>query len=136
MKIKIKKVFFFVFILLIIYSNAYSQDNSLFGKWQNIEKSSNITSVEFKNDNTIIMFQEDKISPPFVYTIDYSKKPIWVDMSVEKNEVRATILGLLDYIDVDKIKIELFYGSFEDHPIHFSISETVFSQSYILNRIK
>lgn len=136
MKIKKQRFFFTTFFLTMFSFIVFSQDSRLIGMWTNDEDYSNITSVEFKNDSRLILYQGENQSPTFMCVFDFKKQPIWVDMNANKNGVEAKILGLLDFINLDKIKLELFYGNFEEHPNAFSLGETSQSQLYIFNRLK
>lgn len=136
MKIK-KLIFFLTFLFITLFNfNVFSQNINLIDRWINEKQYSNINSVEFKNGNKAILYQGENQSPIFICVYDFTKRPIWVDMTVEKNGVEAKIFGLLDFINSDKIKLELFYGNFDEHPIAFSLAQTLQSQLYIFNRVK
>lgn len=94
------------------------------------KKDSDITSIEFKQDNTAVMFQIEKVSPTFAFTVDYSKKPLWLDMIIVKDGVEAKLFGLVEFLETDKAKIELFYGNFKDRPTSFSVIPSVKSRVY------
>lgn len=136
MKIEIKEIFFLLLLINLCNYNVFSQDSRLIGKWVNNEDFSNINYIEFKNDNIAILFQGEKQSPPFLFITDFTKEPVWINMKVEKNGIEAKILGLLHFINSDKIKIEFFHGEFEEQPTAFSLNKNSQSQLYIFNRLK
>lgn len=115
----------YLIIILFFFNRGYSQEQKLYGEWQNDQKDSDITSIEFKQDNTAVMFQVEKVSPTFVFTVDYSKKPLWLDMIIEKDGLQAKLFGLVEFIEKDKVKIELFYGNVKDRPTLFSVIPSV-----------
>ncbi|KQB39819.1 hypothetical protein [Flavobacterium aquidurense] len=130
-----KKVIYLLFIILSQY-NVYSQNQDIFGRWNNVEREANISAIEFKSDNIAILFQGENTSPFFNFTLDNGKNPIWIDMLGEKDGVQVEIFGLLEFIDSDKIKIEMFNHIYKGHPDKFSSQESSMSQVYILNRVK
>ncbi|RUT70133.1 hypothetical protein D0817_13230 [Flavobacterium cupreum] len=136
MKIETKGIFFLLLLITTCNYNVFPQDSRLMGKWVNNEDYSDINYIEFKNENIVLLFQGEKQSPPFVFITDFTKEPVWINMKVEENGIEAKILGLLHFINPDKIKIEFFYGEFEEQPTDFSLNKNSQSQLYIFNRLK
>jgi hypothetical protein len=120
----------YLIIIVLFFNQVYSQEQKLYGEWLNDQKDSDITSIEFKQDNTAVMFQVEKVSPTFAFTADYSKKPLWLDMIIVKDGVEAKLFGLIEFLETDKVKIELFYGNFKDRPTSFSVIPSVKSRVY------
>ncbi|SNR29610.1 hypothetical protein [Flavobacterium sp. ov086] len=136
MKIKIKEIFFLSMIFVFCDCYIYSQEIKLVGRWINSEEFASINSIEFSEDNLAVMFQNANASPTFSFITDFNKQPVWIDMTVVKNGHEVKILGLLDFINSDKIKMELFYGNLKEHPSSFSLISNSQSQLYIFNRVK
>ena len=113
-------------ILILAFSNSYSQTNNIIGKWKNIGIKNSINGFEFKSDNTAIMYDDkNDVSPVFTLKMDYSKKPIWLDMQLEKNGFFVEIYGLVEFKDTKTIKLKIYRGHYEIHPADFSeISES------------
>ena len=102
-------------------TNSYSQTNSIIGKWKNIGFKNSINGFEFKSDNTAVMYDEkNEASPIFTLKIDESKKPIWLDMQLEKNDVLVKFYGLVEFKDSKTINLKIYRGNYEVHPVNFS----------------
>lgn len=129
------KKIIYVLLIIVISNKVYSQDQDILGRWNNLDIDSNISVIEFNSRNIAILFHGENMSPPFSFILDRSKNPIWIDMRTEKDGIEAQIFGLLEFIDSDKIKIEMF-NNYGDHPDKFSIISSPMSQLYILNRMR
>lgn len=109
------------FLMLFLITTCYSQKQvNIIGKW--INKSNNfISAIEFKLDNTAILYSENNIaSEPFNLKIDYSKNPIWLDMKIVKGGITSEVFGLLSIIDEFSVKFELYLNPNENRPTSFS----------------
>lgn len=49
-----------------------------------MEDYSIINFIEFKNENKAILYQGENHSPTFRCVYDFTKRPIWIDMTVKK----------------------------------------------------
>lgn len=125
------KYILYYFILIFVISNPYAQTNSIIGKWKNIGIKNSINGFDFKSDNTALMYDENNnASPIFTLKIDYSKKPIWLDMQLEKNGKFVEFYGLVEFKDSKTINLKIYRGHYEVHPVGFkesSRSEVLFT---------
>ena len=122
-------------ILMILFSihsvNAQQKNNSIIGKWIGTDERSETGGIEFSNNNTAKLLMMGKEMPITEYKVDYSKNPIWVDLIVKKNGQTMTLFGLIEFIDPNTIRWEVFPMA-NKRPITFSgKSETT---SIILKR--
>ncbi|EKT4550717.1 hypothetical protein JE952_002371 [Flavobacterium psychrophilum] len=122
-------------VLFFLSTNCFSQsETDIFGNWKN-KNNNYISQIEFKNDNTAILFSDNNLpSPPFEVKIDYTKKPIWVDLKLEKNGIVSVVFGLVEFIDNHTMKFELHLYPKDNHPINFSGDNNDSIVSFILNK--
>jgi hypothetical protein len=122
-------------VLFFLSTNCFSQSEpDILGNWKN-ENNNYISQIEFKNDNTAILFSENNLpSPPFEVKIDYTKKPIWVDLKLKKNGIVSVVFGLVEFIDNHTMKLELYLYPKDNHPINFSGDNNDSIVSFILNK--
>lgn len=119
-------------ILFSIHSvNAQQKNNSIIGKWIGTDESNETGGIEFSNNKTAKLLMMGKEMPITEYKVDYSKNPIWVDLIVKRNGQTMTLFVLIEFIDPNTIRWEVFPMA-NKRPITFSgKSETT---SIILKR--
>lgn len=122
-------------ILMILFSihsvNAQQKNNSIIGKWIGTDESNETGGIEFSNNKTAKLLMMGKEMPITEYKVDYSKNPIWVDLIVKRNGQTMTLFVLIEFIDPNTIRWEVFPMA-NKRPITFSgKSETT---SIILKR--
>lgn len=101
--------------------NCYSQNNDVFGVWKNINKNNYISMIEFKNDNTAVLHDENGLnSTLFTFKMNKNKTPHWIDFQINKNGVISEMYGLIEFIDTKNIKFEITINHKDKHPINFS----------------
>ena len=104
-------VFAFLFVSLV----AFGSDPELLGKWENKKYQ---VSYLFKADSSIVF--EQMGYPVFVdrYSLDTTKKPQLLIMTVKQGPREVQIPALVEFVDAKTIKIEQFAPY--NNPTHFS----------------
>lgn len=122
-------------ILIVLFSvhsvNAQQKNNSIIGKWIGTDERSETGGIEFLNNKTAKLLMMGKEIPITEYKVDYSKNPIWVDLIVKRNGQTMTLFGLIEFIDSNTIRWEVFPMA-NKRPITFSGKNE--STSIILKR--
>ncbi len=100
--------------LLVVASQAFSQTNSIVGKWgiYSLKDRTNIDAkdegkLEFKKD---LSFAMDGL-PAGRYVVTQAKRPIWVNISlVRPSDKKLAIVayGLAEFIDPKTAKFQMF----------------------------
>lgn len=110
-------------ILIILFSlqsiNAQQKANSIIGKWIGTDERSETGGIEFSNNKTAKLLMMGKEMPITEYKVDYSKNPIWIDFIIKRNRQTMTLFGLLEFLDSNTIKWEVFPMA-DKRPISFS----------------
>lgn len=93
-----KNLFFLT--IIFIFTPSFSQEKSLIGYWKNIGQLNSVNGFTFNSDNTAFLHNENNmLSPVFNLKIDYTKKPIWLDMNLTKDDIDVEFFGLVEFID-------------------------------------
>ena len=122
----------FLFTLVCLF--GFSQENNLIGIWENTSNDHIDEKYEFKENQTAIMIKEGNNSPPFSYTYDSSKTPHWLNLSVASEDFQMTMLGLVEFIDENTLKLELFPENESSHPASFTENGTSDDIAYVILR--
>lgn len=94
-----------VFVLFSLFSvSAQNKENSLIGKWTGKETG----IVEFFDNKTARLSMMGKVIPIDEYKIDNSKNPIWADFIIKSSGQTMTFFAIIEFIDSNTIKWELF----------------------------
>jgi hypothetical protein len=91
----------FVFAPQLI--NAQKTISDLAGKWESTDGTTT-GSIEFLEGSQVQAVINGLQIPPTNYTIDFARTPIWFDVNVAGKMVK----GLLDFIDDDTVKYQVF----------------------------
>ncbi len=118
---------FFLFCFL-----GFSQEHQLIGKWSNTTDNNKGEKFEFRKDQTAIMTKEGTDSPPFKYSFNTKKTPNWVDLTIDEEDFKMTMQGLVEFIDENTVKLELFPETSGDHPSKFSLTTDSNDITYII----
>lgn len=97
-----------MFLLLCGSANA---QQSIIGKWEGYSPDGDIISYEFKKDNTVSWILDRPSFPGPItarYTVDYSTKPIQLNMSDFSYELMKDLrfIGIVEFLSPTKIKID------------------------------
>jgi hypothetical protein len=84
-------------------SNAQKTISDLAGKWESTDGATT-GSIEFLEGSQVQAIINGMQIPPTNYTIDFARTPIWFDVNVAGKMVK----GLLDFIDDDTVKYQVF----------------------------
>ena len=120
------------FIFSLACLSGFSQENKLIGKWVNSAENRQDEQFEFKENNTAYMIKEGIPSPLFKYKFDTNKSPNWVDLKVKEEDFQMTMQGLVEFIDEDTVKLELFPESESEHPSKFTPVETSNDVAFVI----
>ena len=83
----------------------------LIGKWEGKDTRNEVGGLIFQKDNKAIVVAQGRNSPPMSYTTDFTSNPVKIDLSVQPpNGGRINLKGLLQFIDNNTIKFEIFPG--------------------------
>jgi len=136
------------FIVLLIFLNLtiiiISQTNKIIGKWSSfawskkeVEIAEPDGSIEFKKDNTVIIYQGKDKLPIGTYKLNINKNPFWLDITIsDPSKNKVTIFGLIEFTDANTTKFELFSPEISEHPTQFSDeSEGITENLSVLRRL-
>lgn len=117
-----------LFIILAFTLSAFAQTRTIVGKWaafswsekENVNAKT-IEYMEFFKDFTVVIGNEQYNLSPNTYKLNIDQKPQWIDItSVDNFNNKATLFGLMEWIDINTIKFEIFDNNTASHPIRFS----------------
>jgi hypothetical protein len=95
-KILIILLLFFLFVVSV-FSQSYSAKD-LIGKWIGTAQGK-AGSLEFLDSSHVNVMFPDGTFIKGTYAIDFTKKPIWIDIINIKGNQKATLEGLIKFID-------------------------------------
>lgn len=100
----------FIILLATIPSSAYAQEKTkLVGEWTDAKNGQNKMNF-YADDRAEMIFigQSSPKSITFIFRVDFSKKPHWIDLCFKKASGDSlTISGILDFLNDSTIKIYL-----------------------------
>jgi hypothetical protein len=110
------------FLLILGSVSAFAQKphtaKDLLGKWEGKDSHSEVGGLFFLKNNKAIVNARGSYSPAMNYTADFTANPVKIDLSVQNpNGGRMNLKGLLQFIDNNTIKFQIFPGS--DRPNNF-----------------
>ena len=83
----------------------------LLGKWEGKDSRSEVGGLIFLKDNKAVVNARGSYSPAMDYKADFTTIPIKIDLSVQNpNGGRMNLKGLLQFIDNNTIKFQIFPG--------------------------
>ena len=114
-----KSVLLGVFILLLCFSGGAQQRSlqSLVGVWEAVRTNNEGGGLEvIDSANLYLLFgdQKKKIS---TYKADFTQSPVRFDFTVKDSTDSLTLKSLLEFINNDLIKWQVFEGDVQ--PVHF-----------------
>ena len=100
------------FLLILGSVSAFAQKphsgKDLLGKWEGKDSRSEVGGLVFlKNNNAVLTFHGN-YSPAMNYTADFTANPVKIDLVVQNPRGRMNIKGLLQFIDNNTIKFQVF----------------------------
>ena len=100
------------------------------GVWEDKDFKGTKAIISFKADGIGSIFFNDRLCY-FKYIIDYSKRPVWLDLlySREGNPYRAKVI--VKFLDTNRIKWRTFFA--ENRPEEFIQGDDIYT--VILNRL-
>jgi hypothetical protein len=108
MKVTMKKLLILIIFFTIHSANAQQNNNSIIGKWIGQDERSESGGIEFSINKTAKLLMMGKEMPITAYKVDYSKNPIWIDLIIKRNGQMMTLFGLLEFVDSNTIRWEVF----------------------------
>ena len=112
-----------IIALVFIAQTTFAQRSisDLSGRWESTD--GNTGSIEFLDGGKVQGNINGLQVPPTTYTIDFGRSPIWFNVIINSAN---TVYGLLEFIDDDTVKYQLFLGG------HFSYDFTTSDADPIL----
>lgn len=103
-----KKLILLLIICAFNFINAQEKTNSIIGKWIGVDERNESGVIEFLDNGKAKLSVMGREMPAGEYKTDFSKNPIWINITI-KNKGKSMILyGLAKFIDKDTIKWEVF----------------------------
>lgn len=98
-------------LMLLLLCGSASAQQSIIGKWEGYSPEGDIISYEFKEDNSVIWILDIPNFPGTItarYTVDYSTKPIQLNMSDYSYDLLKgfKFVGIVEFLSPTKIKID------------------------------
>ena len=121
-------------ILVFLGTTGFSQQKTLkdlVGRWEIVSEQNDSASLEVIDSSTIILTYMGEKKKIIDYKIDFQKSPIWFDFSTWDSSSTVTVKTLLEIINDNTIKWQLFVD--EDRTDHFSSSK---GELYYLRKAK
>ncbi len=118
--------------MLFLGISLFAQSGNLIGKWAGNDEKNQLGMLEFKSDSTAIMYNQGQPSPPFRFSLNTSKNPLWLDLTSSMGGMTMTIFGLVSFVSEDSIKFELFPGQTTHHPTEFNSQDNKLTSTAIL----
>jgi hypothetical protein len=99
-----KKIFLVSTFLLLACTLSFGQTKSakdLIGKWTS---DGDVFVMEFIDTSTVLMSTMGQKRPANFYTADFSKTPVWLDISMGEGKRKVTIKSIIEFVDDDTIR--------------------------------
>jgi hypothetical protein len=128
------KKIFVMLIILFAGTQAFNQQKQfkdLVGRWEIVGDQEDSASLEVIDSSTIILSYMGEKKKIIDYKIDFQKSPIWFDFSTGDSSSTIVIKSLLEIMNDNMIKWQLFVD--EDRTDHFSSSK---GELYYLRKAK
>ena len=93
----------------------------LVGRWEILGEQDTGACLEVIDSSTMVLIYNGEKRKIMDYKIDFSKSPIWFDFSTGDSSSVVTVKSLLEIMNDNMIKWQLFMD--EDRTIHFSSSK-------------
>ena len=104
--------------------NGFSQQKKLkdlVGRWEIVGELNTGACLEILDSSTMVLVYNGEKKKIVDYKIDFSKSPIWFDFSTGDSTSVVTVKSLLEIMNDNMIKWQLFMD--EDRTVHFSSSK-------------
>jgi len=119
-----KKILIAVVILSFFGIKGFSQQKKLkdlIGRWEILGEQDASACLEVIDSSTMVLIYNGEKRKIIDYKIDFSKSPIWFDFSTGDSSSIVTVKSLLEIMNDNMIKWQLFMD--EDRTLHFSSSK-------------
>lgn len=110
----------FFLILLLFFELSRAQTGQLIGKWQAANKSADMGNIELKADKTGFLHIEGQTLVISEYSVDFSKRPVLIEMKTTVSDKEVKLYALVEFMDNNTIKWELFPPDSKNPPVQFS----------------
>ena len=109
------KRYIVTFLLILGSASVFAQKphtaKDLIGKWEGKDTRNEAGGLIFLKGNKAIVAAGGRNSPAMNYTTDFTSNPVKIDLSVHPpNGGRINLKGLLQFIDDNTIKFQIFPG--------------------------
>jgi hypothetical protein len=119
-----KKMMIVTGMFILMGSTGFSQQkkfNDLIGRWEIVGDQNTKAALEIIDSTNIILIYDGEKKKIMDCKIDFSKSPIWFDFSTEDTTSPVSIKSLLQVINDNMIKWQLFVD--ENRPEYFSATK-------------
>jgi len=106
-------VFALSFLLIQCERTRHTQH---IGEWSGVDSIGTVGNLVFEKNGTGKITQGDT-SATCKYTIDYSKRPIWLDIILTENGQEVPMKLIVEFLDRNTIRLRTFFD--ESRPIEF-----------------
>jgi len=106
----------------------------LLGKWEGRDSRNEVGGLTFLKNNTLILSVRYTDSPPMKYTVDFTSNPAKIDLIAQNpnNNSRISMMGLLQFVDVNTLKFQIFPNGIRPGNFDLQSKQTVL----ILKRVR
>jgi uncharacterized protein (TIGR03067 family) len=118
--------------MLFAFNIIHAQNRSLkdiIGKWQ---MAGNFGSMEFVDSTTVVTTMNGRKVGSGTYTIDFTKTPFWLDVTMKQGGRSMTLKQILEFVDDNTIRWQT--SSTTDRPKAFE--NTPYGGPLVLTREK
>ena len=119
-----KRIFLIAVMLASFGVAGFSQQKKLkdlVGRWEIVGEQNTGACLEVIDSSTMVLIYNGEKKKIIDYKIDFSKSPIWFDFSTGDSSSIVTVKSLLEIMNDNMIKWQLFID--EDRTTHFSSSK-------------
>ena len=119
-----KRIILATLIITFFGLNGFSQQKKLkdlIGRWEIVGEQNTGACLEVIDSTTLVLIYDGEKRKIIDYKIDFTKSPIWFDFSTGDSSSVVTVKSLLEIMNDNMIKWQLFMD--EDRTVHFSSSK-------------
>ena len=102
-----RRTFLFLVVVTFVFisesTSAQRSISDLAGRWESSDGT--VGTLEFLDGGKVQASMSGLRIPPTPYTIDFGRTPIWFDVTIAPSK---TVKGLLEFIDDDTVKYQVF----------------------------
>ncbi len=119
-----KRILLAAIMITTFTITGFSQQKKLkdlVGRWEIVGEQNTGACLDVIDSSTLVLIYNGERKKIIEYKIDFSKSPIWFDFSTGDSSSVVTVKSLLEIMNDNMIKWQLFVD--EDRTAHFSSSK-------------